>query len=70
MKGLDWIRHISVALSIAGSAILLTACEKPKQTKEDHDEAIGNEQSGHMAKTMTENGVKSEPFMTPRLEGD
>lgn len=69
MKGLDWIRHISVALSIAGSAILLTACEKPKQPKEENNEAIMTEQSDNLVMLMTENGVKSYRFKTPLLEG-
>ena len=64
------IRNMVVALSFAGSAILLFSCESKKEVSEDVNlETLMTEYSENMSITMSENGLKSYHFETPLIEG-
>ena len=58
-----------VALSIVGSAILLTACGGEQTTEEQVDETIMTEHSIDLTMITTENGAKAYRFQTPLMEG-
>ena len=58
-----------VALSFAGSAILLFSCEKPAPAASGNDEALMTEYSEHLSVIMSENGRRSYFFKAPMLEG-
>lgn len=63
------IKYAMVALLFAGSAILLTSCDKEQKPKEESLEAILSEQSEHLTIVVSENGRRSYRFSTPLLEG-
>lgn len=69
MKGLEYGRHMAVALSFAGSAILLVACSAEPASEQRGSESVMTEHSIDLTMLMTENGVKSYRFRTPLLEG-
>ncbi len=62
-------RYAMVALSFAGSAILLFSCEKPAPAASGNDEALMTEYSEHLSVIMSENGRRSYFFKAPMLEG-
>ena len=70
MKTASMKKYIAVALSFAGSAILLFSCdaEKPAQETTDKEHML-TEYSEDMSIVMTENGRKSYHFETPLIEG-
>ena len=64
------IRNMVVALSFAGSAILLFYCEKKQPVVESPNlETLMTEYSENMTIAMSENGLKSYHFETPLIEG-
>lgn len=69
MKGLEYGIHKVVALSLAGSAILLVACSDPAPVEQQSNESVMTEHSVDLTMLMTENGIKSYRFRTPLLEG-
>jgi len=69
MKGVEYGRHKAVALSLAGSAILLVACSGPAPVEQRSNESVMTEHSVELTMLMTENGIKSYRFRTPLLEG-
>ncbi len=69
MKGLEYGIHKVVALSLAGSAILLVACSDPAPAEQRSNESVMTEHSVDLTMLMTENGIKSYRFRTPLLEG-
>lgn len=63
-------RYLRVALSAAGSAILLFSCEADRAAAEDTGtENLMTEYSENLSIVMSENGRKSYHFETPLLEG-
>ena len=63
-------RYLAVALSFAGSAILLFSCEVKQQVVETvKSEMLMTEYSENLAITMSENGRRSYHFETPLMEG-
>lgn len=62
-------RYVSVALLVAGSAILLFACDKPAVTASGGNEALMTEYSEQLSVIMSENGRRSYFFKAPQLEG-
>lgn len=62
-------RYVSVALLVAGSAILLFACDKPVVTASGGNEALMTEYSEQLSVIMSENGRRSYFFKAPLLEG-
>lgn len=69
MKGLECRKYALVALSIVGSAILLTACGGEQPVEEQSSETIMTEHSIDLTMLMTENGAKAYRFQTPLMEG-
>ena len=69
MRGLEYRKYALVALSIVGSAILLTACGGEQTTEEQVDETIMTEHSIDLTMITTENGAKAYRFQTPLMEG-
>ena len=69
MRGLEYRKYAVVALSIVGSAILLTACGGEQTTEEQVDETIMTEHSIDLTMITTENGAKAYRFQTPLMEG-
>ena len=64
------IRYAQVALSVAGSAILLFSCSGPKeQTPSTAEEAMMTEYSENLSIINSQNGRRSYHFVTPLLEG-
>jgi len=62
-------RYIPVALLLAGSAILLFACDKPAAAASGGDEALMTEYSEQLSVIMSENGRRSYLFKAPLVEG-
>ena len=63
-------RYASVALSLAGSAILLFSCEGDAAAdKKTSDESMMTEYSENLSVIMSENGRRSYHFVTPLVEG-
>lgn len=69
MKGLEYRKYALVALSIVGSAILLTACGGEQPVEQESEQTIMTEHSVDLVMVMTENGAKSYRFQTPLMEG-
>lgn len=69
MKGLEYRKYALVALSIVGSAILLTACGGQQPVEQESEQTIMTEHSVDLVMVMTENGAKSYRFQTPLMEG-
>lgn len=70
MRGLEYRKYALVALSIVGSAILLTACGGQQPAEEQQtEETIMTEHSVDLTMVMTENGAKAYRFQTPLMEG-
>ena len=69
MKGLEYRKYALVALSIVGSAILLTACGSEQPVEEQTAETIMTEHSVNLTMISTENGAKAYRFQTPLMEG-
>ena len=69
MRGLEYRKYALVALSIVGSAILLTAGGGEQTTEEQVDETIMTEHSIDLTMITTENGAKAYRFQTPLMEG-
>lgn len=68
--GKRMIRMIRVALSVAGSAILLFSCAgKDAGHTSGSDEALMTEYSEDLSVVMSQNGRRSYHFVTPLLEG-
>lgn len=63
------IKYALVALLFAGSAILLSSCDKAQKPKEESLEGILSEQSENLTIVVSENGRRSYRFFTPLLEG-
>ena len=64
------IRYAQVALSVAGSAILLFSCSGPKeQASSTAEEAMMTEYSEDLSIINSQNGRRSYHFVTPLLEG-
>ena len=64
------MKYLKVALSLAGSAILLFSCgESGQQTDEAANEAMMTEYSENLLIVMSQNGRKSYVFTTPLVEG-
>ena len=64
------MKYLKVALSLAGSAILLFSCgESGQQTEEAANEAMMTEYSENLSIVMSQNGRKSYVFTTPLVEG-
>ncbi len=62
-------RYALVALSLAGSAILLFSCQTPAPAVNGGDDALMTEYSEHLSVIMSENGRRSYFFKAPLLEG-
>lgn len=64
-------RYLAVALSFAGSAILLFSCEAkiPTASQPTNLENLMTEYSENLSMIMSENGQKSYHFTTPLMEG-
>lgn len=63
-------KYFTVALLLAGSAILLFSCEKSVESVEGvNTETLKTEHSENLSIVMSENGRKSYFFKTPLLEG-
>ena len=64
-------RYLAVALSFAGSAILLFSCDAKKSVSSDvtNLENLMTEYSESLSMQMSENGQKSYHFTTPLMEG-
>lgn len=62
-------RYVRVALSVAGSAILLIACESASGEDNVHEETLMTEYSEHFTMLMSENGRRSYHFTAPQVEG-
>ncbi len=69
MKGLEYRKYALVALSMVGSAILLTACGGEQPVEQESEQTIMTEHSVDLVMVMTENGAKSYRFQTPLMEG-
>ena len=69
MRGLEYSKYALVALSIVGSAILLTACGGEQTVEAQSDETIMTEHSINLTMITTENGAKAYRFQTPLMEG-
>lgn len=69
MRGLEYSKYALVALSIVGSAILLTACGGEQVVEEQSEETIMTEHSVNLTMITTENGAKAYRFQTPLMEG-
>ena len=69
MRGLEYRKYALVALSIVGSAILLTACGGEQPAEEQAAETIMTEHSINLTMISTENGAKAYRFQTPLMEG-
>lgn len=68
--GKRWTRSVRVALSLAGSAILLFACAKdPEGDSAGSEESMMTEYSEDLSVVMSQNGRRSYHFVTPLLEG-
>ena len=64
------MKYLKVALSLAGSAILLFSCgESGQQTDEAANEAMMTEYRENLLIVMSQNGRRSYHFKTPLLEG-
>ena len=64
------IRYARVALSVAGSAILLFSCSgEPEDASSSAEEAMMTEYSEHLSIINSQNGRRSYHFVTPLLEG-
>lgn len=63
-------RYIRIALSVAGSAILLFSCERAgKDESSASEETMMTEYSEDLSVVMSQNGRRSYHFVTPLLEG-
>ena len=60
MRGLEYSKYALVALSIVGSAILLTACGGEQVVEEQSEETIMTEHSVNLTMITTENGAVGE----------
>lgn len=69
MRGLEYRKYALVALSLVGSAILLTACGGEQPVEQESEQTIMTEHSVDLVMVMTENGAKSYRFQTPLMEG-
>lgn len=69
MRGLEYSKYALVALSVVGSAILLTACGGEQPVEEQSEETIMTEHSVDLTMITTENGAKAYRFQTPLMEG-
>lgn len=71
MRGLEYRKYALVALSLVGSAILLTACggSQPVEEEAASNETMMTEHSVDLVMVMTENGSKAYRFQTPLMEG-
>lgn len=64
------VRYIRVALSVAGSAILLFSCERGRtDDSSSNEETMMTEYSEELSVVMSQNGRRSYHFATPLLEG-
>ena len=62
-------RYLRVALSVAGSAILLFSCGEPDAAASGSAETMMTEYSENLSVVMSQNGRRSYHFLTPLLEG-
>ncbi len=62
-------RYLRVALSVAGSAILLFSCGEPEAETSGSAETMMTEYSEDLSVVMSQNGRRSYHFLTPLLEG-
>ena len=63
-------RYARVALSVAGSAILLFSCSGEREdASSSAEEAMMTEYSEHLSIINSQNGRRSSRFVTPRREG-
>lgn len=62
-------RYTAVALSLAGSAILLFSCGQQAEADPEAEETMMTEYSENLSVVMSQNGRKSYHFVTPLLEG-
>ena len=70
MKTASMKKYIAVALSFAGSAILLFSCEREEEPEsESRIEMMMTEYSENLSVVMSQNGRRSYHFKTPLLEG-
>ena len=69
MKILRMFLGNRLALLLAGSAVLLCACDGEAETENTSVETLMTEYSENRTVTVTENGRKSYCFTTPLLEG-
>ena len=62
-------KYALVALSVAGSAILLSACDRKSKDRYAADEGVMTEYSEDLSVVESQNGRRSYSFSTPLLEG-
>ena len=62
-------RYFRVALSVAGSAILLFSCGEQDAAASGSEETMMTEYSENLSVVMSQNGRRSYHFVTPLLEG-
>lgn len=65
----NWVKYGRVALSVAGSAILLFSCGEKEPEADTHVETLMTEYSDSLSVIMSRNGRRSYHFTTPLLEG-
>lgn len=63
------VRYALVALSLAGSAILLFSCSEPEAEDNAASETLQTEYSENLSIVESQNGRRSYHFVTPLLEG-
>lgn len=63
------VRYALVALSLAGSAILLFSCSEPEAEDSAASETLQTEYSENLSIVESQNGRRSYHFVTPLLEG-
>ncbi len=69
MKKFD-VKYVLVALSVVGSAILLSSCDKKAQERDPKaDEAMMTEYCEELSIIESQNGRRSYHFYTPLVEG-
>lgn len=68
--GPNLLKYLKVALSVAGSAILLFSCEESERgAASANNDKLMNEYSENLSIVMSQNGRRSYHFDTPLLEG-
>lgn len=68
--GPNLLKYLKVALSVAGSAILLFSCEESEWgAATANNDKLMNEYSENLSIVMSQNGRRSYHFVTPLLEG-